>query len=624
MNEDRADLILNIRPLKSKTFALHVHSPVGEVDDEFSLPFTMADLEGHLNEMAVIVNAPTKGRKTRAAVDLETLSAEDIGRMLFDALFSPRVLNLMDRCRERSKGQVRLLLAYDPKNAAMADFARLPWEWMRDSENKLLALSTKTTLIRHPKKRVPFSQTELPDPFRVLAVIANPRNEPELHTDRIIQSLEKNLPGKQVTVEYLEPPTYQALQKRVNQDPPFHALHFEGHGGQLGEDWCLAFEDQRNMGDYISGQDLADILDPMSDHLRLVTLVSCDTSRVDQSKKWNPFNGVANALVSSGEIPAVVAMQFPISYPAAFAFTPAFIREIAKGTSLSTAVNIGRQAILAANRQSMEWGGPVLHTWLKDDRLFKQPPSQRLVINTFPGSITPEKKNPDEVLVHEDFCPFFKGHEVVNPGAWSEYMLPRIRNLRAQFNNKNPVQVEGQTRLAVAFALGYELSRTSRFILHVAQFNVKIQSLETWRSDAKPHGVTVARDLETVHAGASDLAVCVAVSRKTKAQVLAHLQKERRCGWLLHLEPQDGPDNEALPNEAVALSMARTMARKIRDEVDTRNPGLVHLFIAAPQAFATLLGHEMNATGKIRIYEHQDTGYAPAFVLGGNYRVEDH
>ena len=93
-------------------------------------------------------------------------------------------------------------------------------------------------------------------------------------------------------------------------------------------------------------------------HLRLVFFNSCDTARTDESG-YRPFAGVAQALLQNG-VPAVIAMQFPVSHPAATAFSARFYRALASGESLDAAVAEGRQAIRTQQPDSLEWGTPVL------------------------------------------------------------------------------------------------------------------------------------------------------------------------------------------------------------------------------------------------------------------------
>jgi len=69
-------------------------------------------------------------------------------------------------------------------------------------------------------------------------------------------------------------------------------------------------------------------------------------------------------------VPAVVAMQFPISDQAAIAFTDCLYPRLAQGLPLDTAVGEARKAIRIADRSSLEWATPVLFMRTPDGKLF--------------------------------------------------------------------------------------------------------------------------------------------------------------------------------------------------------------------------------------------------------------
>jgi hypothetical protein len=80
--------------------------------------------------------------------------------------------------------------------------------------------------------------------------------------------------------------------------------------------------------------------------------------------------GTAAALVRRG-VPAVIAMQFPISDVAAITFSEAVYRSLARGSSLEAAVGDGRLAIYQTDADSWEWVTPVLVTALSGAEVFR-------------------------------------------------------------------------------------------------------------------------------------------------------------------------------------------------------------------------------------------------------------
>ena len=109
--------------------------------------------------------------------------------------------------------------------------------------------------------------------------------------------------------------------------------------------------------------------------LRLVVLNACEGAR---SARDDPFGGVAQALVRQG-IPAVIAMQFEISDPAALVFSQSFYQAIADGLPVDVATLEARRAMFAEGNE-IEWATPVLYLRSPDGRVFtraRRKPSAR-------------------------------------------------------------------------------------------------------------------------------------------------------------------------------------------------------------------------------------------------------
>src|SRR5947209_17492136 len=118
----------------------------------------------------------------------------------------------------------------------------LPWELLHD-EQGFLALRT-----RHPVSIVRrLSQSELPalptpfePPLRILMVTARPEGtgfiDPRSTARELLEEVQDHIEAGSIDLEFLRPPTLQALRKRLrNSKRPVHILHFDGHGIFEGE-----------------------------------------------------------------------------------------------------------------------------------------------------------------------------------------------------------------------------------------------------------------------------------------------------------------------------------------------------------------------------------------------------
>jgi WD40 repeat protein len=177
-----------------------------------------------------------------------------------------------------------------------------------------------------------------------------------------------------VQVDRLESGTLAALQRPLRLEE-YHVLHFIGHGGwdEDAQDGALAFEGADRKTRLVTGRDLG-LMIRGHRSLRLVVLNACEGAR---SARDDPFGGVAQALVRQG-IPAVIAMQFEISDPAALVFSQSFYQAIADGLPVDMATLEARRAMFADGNE-VEWATPVLYLRSPDGRVFTRGPNPEAV-----------------------------------------------------------------------------------------------------------------------------------------------------------------------------------------------------------------------------------------------------
>ncbi|MGC9359640.1 MAG: CHAT domain-containing protein, partial [Anaerolineae bacterium] len=96
----------------------------------------------------------------------------------------------------------------------------------------------------------------------------------------------------------------------------------------------------------------------------LVVLNACDTANGD-------WAGLAPALVRA-EVPAVVAMQWPVEDRAAIRFARLFYRALAMGRTVDECVAEGRIGASAASADPNDWAAPVLFLRSNSGRLWRE------------------------------------------------------------------------------------------------------------------------------------------------------------------------------------------------------------------------------------------------------------
>lgn len=376
------DFVIQLGPEQGGSHPAWVlQSPAGEGQGRFLCPVDQLRLQSIWRQAEV---ARDRGRQRnhggQPAADLgEPSPADDlreIGRRLFEALFAGQVRSLYDHSlgivQAVPDTGLRIKLKLDPSESSLAPVYDLPWEFLHRCETGLdLALQRTSPLVRYLAVPRPTKTIPLPPTLRVLVVVASPAGLASLGLEqerRAIRDAWRRLTG--VELVFLTPATPAALRETLLAGE-FHVLHFMGHGGYdpMSGEGLLYFEDDDGEVHSLSGRALAEELGDF-DSLGLVFLNACETARAACGSRGGPLSGVAGALLMAG-IPAVVAMQFPITDQAAIHFSRAFYRRLAVGDSVDEALTEGRRAVRASDPESMEWGTPVLFVRVSDGTVFR-------------------------------------------------------------------------------------------------------------------------------------------------------------------------------------------------------------------------------------------------------------
>ncbi len=344
--------------VKARTFA-------GEAKHKFLLNHSLAEANQCIRDL----------EQTPADEAANAGLVKRLGGDLFEAVFQNDIraiykggLELMN-AKAESGLRVRLHLQEEP------ELALLPWEYLYDTAtNQFLCLNRQTPIVRYFEMPKAISPLKIAPPLRILAVISSPADLPALEVEaekeKMSQALADLTKAGLVGIDWLETATVPELQKALRRSQ-YHVLHFIGHGDfdEAAPKGWLAFEDENELANHVYADQLGAILNNHRS-FRLVILNSCNGARAAAT---NPFVGAAATLVQQG-LPAVVAMQFPISDEAAIKFANEFYAAIADGLAVDVAVTEARVAIFASANH-FEWGTPVLFMRSSDGTLFEVKPA---------------------------------------------------------------------------------------------------------------------------------------------------------------------------------------------------------------------------------------------------------
>lgn len=362
---DYLDFHLKIGPRISKNrYTVSARSETsGEATGTFIPPLREEQLENFVLKVGIT------RRGVRKIQSPEWRAAEEFGNKLFRSLFTEQINAAFVASHNEAVRQGKgLRIKLNLEAPALANY---PWEFLYDSTNaQFLSLIEDTPLVRYIELPRPVVQLTVAPPLRILAVASSPRDYETLDLARERRNLETALQeltgSSEIELDWLPRANLDTLRDHLLKRE-YHIFHFIGHGGfdSSAQDGVLVFEGDSQTAVKISGERLAYFL---RNHrtLRLAVLNACEGARTSQQ---DPFAGTAMTLLRTGNLPAVVAMQFEITDTAAIDFARGFYSAIAAGRPVDAAVGQGRQAIFARDND-VEWSTPVLYLRAADGKIF--------------------------------------------------------------------------------------------------------------------------------------------------------------------------------------------------------------------------------------------------------------
>jgi CHAT domain-containing protein len=311
--------------------------------------------------------------RTRRVADAPTRAAQELGGALYTALFHDALGDALAASLRAAPDGLRIRIDLTRTPA----LAGLPWELLYDREShRHLALSERTPVVRHLQVANPPKALPVAGPLRVLAILSSPPGLDPLDIDtewRVLQTeLAALVDGGRLLLDRLHRPTLAALHRYLRVHD-VHVVHVVGHGDfdVRQQDGVLYLEDELGMPRPVSSAQLGPHLHD-HDPLRLVVLNACQTASSDRT---DAFSGLAQGLVQQG-VPAVVAMQVPISDGGAICFSRDFYTAIAATQPVDQALTGARKALWSDF--GYEWATPVLFLRLDDGILFREPVQESL------------------------------------------------------------------------------------------------------------------------------------------------------------------------------------------------------------------------------------------------------
>jgi len=356
-----------------------IRSPAGEaprcpVKFSFSEPGALAKLRADLESAVLEIDDRNRlGLSSRAEMVLR-----NFGREVFRSIFvnSTSIHEIYARSKGAAKLRIKLRIESE-------ELAGLPWEYLYEEREMPGYVSLRLPVVRYLETIGAATQMGVKGPLRILGMISDPATDewPKLDVvrerDRINQGIDRLQREGRVDFQWVSGGTGKDLMNMLLEQE-WHAFHFIGHGGveppssnadsvasSFDESGFIVMVDEEGKPAKKFASDLATMLLGARDSLRLAALNCCESAKINVGER---FGNPAIGLMRSGWLPAVVAMQFPISDSAAIRMSEGFYMALANNQPVDGAVMFARRLIQDKSR--IEWGIPVLYMRSADGKIF--------------------------------------------------------------------------------------------------------------------------------------------------------------------------------------------------------------------------------------------------------------
>jgi hypothetical protein len=375
---DYLDFELSIWAQGNRYYARVTDSPAGP-SESVALASFFENREKVETLLLRVENAMLRGNgRVRGPLSIEEKTLQEFGHSVFDIVFrqaQPIALNYAQSQEKAAKlkaSGLRLSLRIQEP-----EVAQLPWEYLYDTaEREWLGLAYRSPIIRYLDGARADQPLLVEGPLNILAMIANPGGDwdpidAERERRILDQAIGPHQKAGRINFCWVPGETEEDLLKAINKGS-WHVFHFIGHGGlwkpQPGDtaapEGFIVLSDGLGGAREVRASTLKVRLSSRTGSLRLVVLNCCEGARGTAD---NGRASPAATLVRAG-IAAVVAMQFPISDPAAVQLAGGFYDKLADGWPLEAALTFARQMIQV--KSPTEWGIPALFTRAKTGQLF--------------------------------------------------------------------------------------------------------------------------------------------------------------------------------------------------------------------------------------------------------------
>jgi hypothetical protein len=218
-----------------------------------------------------------------------------------------------------------------------------------------------------------------------------------------------------------------------------------------------------------------------------------------------------------------------------------------------------------------------------------------------------------------NLLPKFYDRQIQPESDWTKHLYPELRTFLLQAAQTSPnLRLALDAHLTLAVAAGTVLNVKSGRHIEIEQRN---NGRRIWSADdeaPKAEWDSLAFTSEEIDQHAADLVVTIGLTHDPWPMVKSYIGKARIAPHTrLSALPSAGPGSSSVRCGRHAVQLAEQLiSRTAEYRAQIGFDGVIHLFLAVPNAFAFLLGQRLSRLGNLKLYEYDFEGQR-----GGSYEA---
>jgi hypothetical protein len=205
--------------------------------------------------------------------------------------------------------------------------------------------------------------------------------------------------------------------------------------------------------------------------------------------------------------------------------------------------------------------------------------------------------------------------KVPSQETWESELIPQLQALKKKIlkeRKERLIRFRGRCALSSGIALGAIFPTVGGWSFEIPQ----PPSKNDWRSDAPPTNPYDLRvEVTEADARGSDVVLGLNIKGDGRQEIMKYVESAGNPPRLFVFISPPSQGAQSIGGAGHAVAFAQVVRENLNQILKNYGLHKTRLFFYGPFALAVFLGQQLTSVGEIQLFEYQDPGYVPSFLL---------